>query len=105
MGQVLLQLGVIARLLLRVLQAKHGHGNFTQQSLAHLVIRPALVRAYEQRLPIGRILNHLGIRFKKDDPQQSVVIGRLFMGGNPQPAKIWIKWRHAILSSARRAVR
>ena len=90
-GQAGEQLCVVSRLLLRVQQAELRHGDFAQQLLAYFALRPRLVRANPQRLPVGRLLDHFRTGLEEHDPQQAVEIYRPFMGRNPQPIEVWIK--------------
>jgi hypothetical protein len=68
---------------LRVQQTKSRHGDFAQQLLAHLALRPRLVRGNAHGLAIGRLLDHFRIGLEEDDPQQAVETGWLFMERNP----------------------
>jgi len=67
--------------------------------VAHLGEKPlgiVAVRAREKSLEvrptrIGRVADHLRVRFKQGEPQQPVVMGGLLFGGDTEPLLVWIE--------------
>ena len=70
------QLGIVGFALGFVQQADPCRGDFVQQLLYDFRVFARLERAQEHHTGIGRVRDHLDIRFEHRDAQQRVVIRR-----------------------------
>ncbi len=94
-GQGLPQPMVVFRLPLRIEQAHAGGRQLVEDKLRDLRVGPRLKSPHVEHLPVGRIGDHIRIRFEQADAQQPVMVGRLLVGRDAKPFPIRIKPSHA----------
>lgn len=77
-------------------------GDLVEQSLRMIGVRSDSIRLDMCGLSFGRGSDHLSIGLKQFKPEKSIVIGRLVLGPNAQPAIVWVKVRFVRHSGPRR---
>ena len=79
------QLSVVGRFLGWGKQAEFGGRHLVQQLLRLRGPRSVLKRPQVDHLPIGSVLDDLAVFLEQANPQQPIVIRRLFLGRDPEP--------------------
>jgi hypothetical protein len=84
-------MGIVFGLLLRGQKTRLGRGKLVEDLLRKPLVLPQLIGPDVGHPLHGRVGDHLGVRFKQLDAEQTVVIGRLVFGCDAQPPVIGVK--------------
>ena len=100
LGELLAELGVVGGFLLGVRQARLRRSQLIEDSLRQGLGLAQLVGPNVRHPLLGGIPNHFGVGFESIDPQQPIMVRRLFFGRNSQPAVIRVEFVcHSVLSA------
>ena len=85
------QVGVVGGLAPRAGRQAQDGGNLLDELLGQGSIFAGRKTTKVADLPVGRGRDHCRVALETREPQQAVMIGRLFFGWNPQPAIVRIE--------------